>query len=150
MGELREAFMRSHGISPNEEIELHKDRLKEQKMKTLGRAPTEFGVKERADSLKRRGVLAPKPGVFAYCDSEKAGSGANQSSVFRNFAGWESVRRGEKLSDLRPKESAAKRARVDPRPPELVPVGPVISDRLVDKSATSLWLPIRTECRRME
>ena len=107
-------------------------------------------MKERSDSLKRRGVLAPTPEVIAYCDVEKAGSGANQSSAFRNFAGGTSVRLGAKLSDIRPKEGAAKRARIEPRHPEVVPSDPVIFERLVDKSPTSLGLPINTECRRMD
>ena len=141
--------MRPQGISPNEEIELHKDHLEEQKMKNLGRGPTDCEIKERADSLKGRGVLAPTTDVVAYCDSEKAGSGANQSSVFRNFAGGKSVRLGAKLSDLRPKASGAKRALVDPRPPEVVPVDPVISECLVDKSPPSLGIPLNNECRML-
>ena len=61
------------------------------------------------------------------------------------------MRLGAKLSDLRPKASGATRARVDPRPPEVVPVGHVISERLVDKSSSpSQGIPINTECRRME
>ena len=119
-------------------------------MKNFGRSPTECEIKERADSLKRRGVLAPTPEVIAYCAAEKAGSGAHQSSVFRSFAGGKSVRLGATLSDLRPKASAAKRARVDPRPPDVVPVDPVIFECLVDKYASSLGAPINTECRRLE
>ena len=87
MGELREEFMRTHGISPNEEIELHKAHIKEKKMDNFGRGPTECEIKERTESLKRRGVLGPTPEVISYCAAEKSGAGANQSSVFRNFAG---------------------------------------------------------------
>ena len=138
------------GISPDEEIELHKGHIKEQKMKNLGRDPQECEIKERGDSIKRRCVLAPTPEVVAFCDGEKAGAGSNQSAALRNFTGGESVRQGAKLSDLTPKECGAKRARVEPRPPGVAPVGPVIFACLVDKSSSSIGIPLNTERRRLE
>ena len=83
---LREAFMRSRGYTPEEDLDAHLHHLRDRILVAHGREPSEIEFAEISDMLNRLGVLPLPPDVHTAL-GKTVSETIRQSDVAKLFRG---------------------------------------------------------------